>query len=93
MRRRKRRTYIVIKYYSLIFYDRRRRQLVFLLCQLPLHVFEKGPSEAWVPLTDAAPESSEGQGTVSHTAEGVRAVFLLIGQRPGEGATERLGPV
>lgn len=76
--RRRRRTYIVIKYYSLVAYAGRLRRLVFVLSIFPLHLFEKRPGEAWVALADAAPESSEGQGTVSQAAEGVRAAVLLV---------------
>jgi len=69
-----------------------RALLLFLFSYVPLHVFEKGPGVARVPLADAAPEAGESQITVSQTAEGVRDAFLPVGVEAGEGPASDRGP-
>lgn len=80
------RTYIIVKNDSLIDDRIRCWQLIFLFSYVPLNIFEKWRRVAWVPLTDAAPEASKGQGVISLTAEAVWVAVLPIGVKSGKGA-------
>lgn len=80
------RTYVIVKNDSLIDDRIRCWELIFLFSYVPLNIFKKGRRVAWVPLTDAAPEASEGQGVISLTAEAVGVAVLPIGMKRGKGA-------